>query len=140
MGWRQKVQQAAREFDWQQLADVVEAYVGYLRSAPDTEDSQQIRAILSLLREHRRYEELLRVADAALGHGLTDAAIKRQLAQALVDRDRPAAALLIFLYIFGPKILSGWDIDMEIVVFVVCLVRSIIDYYSSWDFYFPPKG
>ena len=27
-----------------------------------------------------------------------------------------AAALLIFLYIFGPKILSGWDIDMEIAV------------------------
>jgi hypothetical protein len=38
----------------------------------------------------------LRVADAALGHGLTETAIKRQLAQALVDRDRPAAALLIF--------------------------------------------
>jgi hypothetical protein len=50
------------------------------------------------------------------------------------------AALLIFLYIFGPKILSGWDIDMEIAVFVVCLVRTIIDYYGSWDFYFPPKG
>jgi hypothetical protein len=50
------------------------------------------------------------------------------------------AALLIFLYIFGPKILSGWDIDMEIAVFVVCLVRSIIDYYSCWDFYFPTKG
>ena len=51
-----------------------------------------------------------------------------------------AAALRIFLYIFGPKIPSGWDIDMEIAVFVVCLVRSIIDYYSSWDFYFPTKG
>ena len=50
------------------------------------------------------------------------------------------AALLSLLYIFGPKILSGWDIDMEIAVFVICLVRSIIDYYSSWDFYFPTKG
>ena len=96
MSWRQKIQQAARQFDWQQLAEVVEEYVGHLRSTPEIEDSQQIRAILSLLRECRRYEELLRVADAALGHGLTDAAIKRQLAQALVDRDRPAAALLIF--------------------------------------------
>jgi len=96
VGWRKKIQQAARQFDWQQLADVVEGYVGHLRSAPEIEDSQQIRAILSLLREYRRYEELLRVADAALGHGLTDAAIKRQLAQALVDRDRPAAALVIF--------------------------------------------
>ena len=96
MSWRQRIQQAARQFDWQQLAEVVEEYVGHLRSTPEIEDSQQIRAILSLLRECRRYEELLRVADAALGHGLTDATIKRQLAQALVDRDRPAAALLIF--------------------------------------------
>ena len=96
MSWRQRIRQAARQFDWQQLAEVVEEYVGHLRSTPEIEDSQQIRAILSLLRECRRYEELLRVADAALGHGLTDAAIKRQLAQALVDRDRPAAALLIF--------------------------------------------
>ena len=96
MTWRQTIQQAARHFDWPQLADVVEDYVGYLRSTPEIEDPQQIKAILSLLRECRRYEELSRVADAALGHGLTDAAIKRQLAQALVDRDRPAAALLIF--------------------------------------------
>jgi V8-like Glu-specific endopeptidase len=96
VSWRQRIQQAARQFDWQQLAEVVEEYVGHLRSTPEIEDYQQIRAILSLLRECRRYEELLRVADAALGHGLTDAAIKRQLAQALVDRDRPAAALLIF--------------------------------------------
>ena len=72
MSWRQKIQQAARQFDWQQLAEVVEEYVGHLRSTPEIEDSQQIRAILSLLRECRRYEELLRVADAALGHGLTD--------------------------------------------------------------------
>ena len=71
MSWRKKIQQAARQFDWQQLADVVEGYVGHLRSAPEIEDPQQIRAILSLLREYRRYEELLRVADAALGHGLT---------------------------------------------------------------------
>ena len=96
MSWRQKIQQAARQFDWQQLTDVVEGYVGHLRRAPEIEDPEQIRAILSLLREYRRYEGLLRVADAALGHGLTDAAIRRQLAQALVDRDRPAAALLIF--------------------------------------------
>ncbi len=107
VSWRRTVQQAARQFDWPQLAQVVEDYVRYLRSTPEIEDAQQIKAILSLLRESRRYEELLRVADAALGHGLTDAAIKRQLAQALVDRDRPAAALLIFRSLVDDPLISS---------------------------------
>jgi hypothetical protein len=46
-------------------------------------------------------------------------------------------ALLVFLYIFGPKILDGWNTEMEISVFVLCLIRTVIDYYSCWDFYFP---
>ena len=36
------------------------------------------------------------MADALLGHGLNEAIVKRQFAQALVDRDSPAAALLVY--------------------------------------------
>jgi hypothetical protein len=44
---------------------------------------------------------------------------------------------LIGLYIVGPKILGAWTAEMEILVIVVCFIRTVIDYYSCWDFYFP---
>jgi V8-like Glu-specific endopeptidase len=87
---------AAVRFEWQRVAELAESYVQFLRSSPSTVSARQAKSVLSLLRENRRYNELLRVADALLGAGVEDAAVKRQFAQALVDRDSPAASLLLF--------------------------------------------
>jgi hypothetical protein len=48
-----------------------------------------------------------------------------------------AAAILVLAYIFGPPLLQGWNIEMKIVVLLICLLRTITDYYWSWDFYYP---
>ena len=52
-----------------------------------------------------------------------------------------AVVVLIVLYIFAPPLLSGRDSDeFKICILLVCIVRTIIDYYVSWDFYYPaPK-
>lgn len=96
MTWEGRFVADSRDFDWQKLAELADEYVQYLRGTSDPVPTAQAKSILALLRENRRYNELLRVADALLGHGLEEAAIKRQFAQALVDRDSPAASLLIF--------------------------------------------
>ena len=71
-----------------------------VRAAPEVHRGRRCRRRgkpdLGLLRGYARYAELHAVADALLGHGLNDAVIKRQFAQALVDRDSPAAALLVY--------------------------------------------
>ena len=87
---------AAGRFDWHRVAELAETYVRFLRSSPTSVSAPQAKSVLALLRENRRYNELLRVADALLGAGVEDAAVKRQFAQALVDRDSPAASLLLF--------------------------------------------
>lgn len=96
MTWHSDFANAADRFDWQQVADIAEAYVRFLRSTPAAVSPSQAKSVLALLRENRRYNELLRVADALLGAGVEDAAVKRMFAQALVDRDSPAASLLLF--------------------------------------------
>lgn len=96
MTWEVDFAAAATRFEWQRVAELAEGYVRWLRGSPNPVPSPQAKQVLTLLREHRRYNELLRVSDALLGHGVEDAAVKRQFAQALVDRDSPAAALLIF--------------------------------------------
>jgi hypothetical protein len=48
-----------------------------------------------------------------------------------------AVAVLILLYIFGPRLLGGWNYEMEIAVLVVCALRTVVDYYTCWDFYYP---
>jgi Trypsin-like peptidase domain len=96
MTWESRFIAASRGFDWQAVAALANDYVQYLRSTSDAVPPVQAKSILALLRENRRYNELLRVADALLGHGVDEAAVKRQFAQALVDRETPAASLLIF--------------------------------------------
>jgi hypothetical protein len=49
-----------------------------------------------------------------------------------------AATLLFFVAILGPTLLNGWGDEMKQLVFVICLVRTIADYITSWDFYYPP--
>jgi hypothetical protein len=48
-----------------------------------------------------------------------------------------AIATLILMYIFGPRLVGGWNYEMEIAVLVICALRTIIDYYACWEFYYP---
>ena len=96
INWEQRFARAARDFDWPLVADTAQRYVDYLRAATAIEKSRQARSVLGLLRENRRYQELLVVSDALLGQGIEDAFVRRQFAQALVDRDTPAAAAVVF--------------------------------------------
>jgi len=96
VNWEQRFATAARDFDWRLVADTAQRYVDYLRAATTIEKSRQARSILGLLRKNRRYQELLVVSDALLGQGIEDAFVRRQFAQALVDRDTPAAAAVVF--------------------------------------------
>jgi hypothetical protein len=96
VNWEQTFARAARDFDWQLVADTAQRYVDYLRGASAIEKTRQAKSILGLLRENRRYDQLLLVADALLGQGIEDAAVRRQFAQGLVERDSPAAASLAY--------------------------------------------
>jgi hypothetical protein len=48
-----------------------------------------------------------------------------------------AVAVLLVLIIFGPRLLGGWDTEMKLCVFAVCLFRTIADYIACWTFYYP---
>lgn len=105
MGWETDFRAAAQVFDWPRVTELAESYARALRERGGSASSVQVRSILRLLRENLRYDEVLQVADAALGQGLADdapgpgradATIRHQYAQALVERQNPAASLLIF--------------------------------------------
>ena len=94
--WVERIRAATVAFNWSELSEIVEQYVAHLRSTEDLVPQGEASDILGLLRGVRRYAEVHAVADALLGHGLNEAVVKRQFAQALVDRDSPAAALLVY--------------------------------------------
>jgi V8-like Glu-specific endopeptidase len=96
LSWESQFVNATRSFEWPRVAELANGYVEHLRNTSEYVSATEAKSILALLRENLRSNELLRVADALLGHGVEDAAVKRQFAQALVDRDSPAASLLIF--------------------------------------------
>ncbi len=86
----------ADSFDWPALSAVVDGYVAHLHAAPAGTPVREAKEVLRLLRENRRYDDLLEVADALLANHVTDAGVKRAVAQGLVDRGRAATALLVF--------------------------------------------
>ena len=94
--WVEQVRGATAAFSWTELGQIIEQYVRHLRSTEHLVSQREASEILGLLRGVRRYAEVHAVADALLGHGLNEAIVKRQFAQALVDRDSPAAALLVY--------------------------------------------
>lgn len=94
--WPERFRAATTAYDWNAVALTAEQYVRHLRSTEAAVAQVEATEVLGLLRGVRRYTEIHVVADALLGHGLNDAVIKRQFAQALVDRDSPAAARLIY--------------------------------------------
>jgi hypothetical protein len=91
-----RAESAAVDFDWPALTAVVDGYVAHLHGAPAGTPPREAKAVLRLLRENRRYENLLEVAEALLANHVTDAGVRRAIAQALVDRGRPATSLLVF--------------------------------------------
>jgi Trypsin-like peptidase domain len=94
--WPDRLRTATTAYDWSAVAQVADLYVRHLRSTEASVPQGEASEMLRLLRGVRRYTEIHSIADALLGHGLNDAVIKRQFAQALVDRDSPAAARLVY--------------------------------------------
>jgi Trypsin-like peptidase domain len=106
VNWEQTFAVAARDFDWRLVADIAQRYVDYLRGASAIEKTRQAKSILGLLRENRRYDQLLLVADALLGQGIEDAAVRRLFALGLVDRNFPAAAAIAFRSLIADPTIS----------------------------------
>lgn len=94
--WPRRFGAATEVYDWPAVALLTEEYVRHLRSSEAQVSREEATAVLGVLRAARRYTEIHAVADALLGHGVEDALVRRQLAQALVDRDNPAVALLVY--------------------------------------------
>ena len=92
--WRAEFSAAASTFDWATLNRLSREFVKALYASPTPHNA--VDAVLQLLRENLRYEELEEVADAALAFGLGSAAVRRQYAQALVDGGNPAVALTLY--------------------------------------------
>ena len=103
-----ELQAAISIFDWPRVSDISQAYARYLRAAPLL-SVRDVKIHLHLLRESLRYEDLRAVADAALGQGLDDAAVRRHYAQALADGGNPAAALQIFRSIVADPSVPGTE-------------------------------
>jgi V8-like Glu-specific endopeptidase len=96
VSWEERLRDLARSFDWSLVSDVAREYVRHLCASAKPAPLWEAKAVLQVLRENQRYDELAEVADALLGQGVADAIVRRQYAQALVDRGNPAAALLMF--------------------------------------------
>jgi len=94
--WTARLRDAVEDFDWHQVSAVIDGYSAHLRASPAGGATREAKEILRMLRENRRYEGLLEVADALLANHVTDAAVKRAVAQGLVDRGRAATSLLVF--------------------------------------------
>jgi hypothetical protein len=51
-----------------------------------------------------------------------------------------AAAVVIVIMIFAGDVIRNNPLGAQLGLLTVLTVRSIIDYASSWNFYFPPEG
>jgi hypothetical protein len=50
-----------------------------------------------------------------------------------------AVVALFLIAKFGPPLLGGWNDTMQQIICMVCMFRTIIDYITSWSFYYPQK-
>ena len=87
---------ALGEFDWQQAATITESLVRRLKEATEPFPDKQAPAVLNELRRKRQFVLMARLAEAFEASGLTDAVIRRQHAQALIDQGNldPAEPIL----------------------------------------------
>ena len=96
MNWVVDFQRAADDFDWESVRTLATQYVAHLGDTERPASPSERNAVLEILRDHRRYDEVGDVVDALLSQGIDDAAVRRHYGQALVERGNPAAALLTF--------------------------------------------
>jgi V8-like Glu-specific endopeptidase len=92
--WVAEFRRAASTFDWAALTELSSGYAEHLYSV--AEPPATVPAVLLILRQNLRYEELEAVADAALAHGINVPAVRLQYAQAFVDGRNPAVALRLY--------------------------------------------
>lgn len=92
--WMVDFRRAESRFDWPAMTSLSTEYAAHLYAVADLPST--VSKVLQLLRQNRRYEDLEEVADAALAHGVTVPAVRRQYAQALVDAGNPAVALRLY--------------------------------------------
>ncbi|WP_420749363.1 trypsin-like serine peptidase [Rhodococcus sp. O3] len=95
VAWIDRIACSAGTFDWPEVGRIVQEYCRFLRG-PDEQPPAEVMWMLAGLRRYRRFDDVIAVADAALGRGLDLPAVRRQYAQALVDRGMPAAALHLY--------------------------------------------
>jgi hypothetical protein len=93
--WRVEFTAAADTFQWDDLHVLSTRYVQEINghTSLESEKAREVRDVLDILRTNLRYEDLELVADAALAHNPSGAAVRRLYAQALVDGHNPALAL-----------------------------------------------
>jgi hypothetical protein len=48
-----------------------------------------------------------------------------------------ASAILVVFYLLAPPLLGGWQ-NMDVLILTGCILRTALDYYFCWDFYYPP--
>ena len=92
VSWIDRIACSAGTFDWPEVGRIVQEYCRFLRG-PAEQPPAEVMRMLAGLRRYRRFDDVIAVADAALGRGLDLPAVRRQYAQALVDRGMPAGAL-----------------------------------------------
>ncbi|MFC5139055.1 serine protease [Actinomycetospora rhizophila] len=105
--WVKEFRAATATFDWTVVDELARSYADHLYAVPSLPDN--VGVVLQTLREALRYAELEIVADAALAHSLCLPAVRRQYAQALVDRGKPAAALRLYRELADDEALSLFD-------------------------------
>ncbi|MHC1560807.1 trypsin-like peptidase domain-containing protein [Actinomycetospora sp. C-140] len=105
--WIKEFRAATGSFDWATVDELAHSYADHLYALPGLPDS--VGPVLQALRRGLRYTELELVADAALALGSDTPVVRRQYAQALVDRGKPAAALQIYRELAEDDTLSEFD-------------------------------
>jgi V8-like Glu-specific endopeptidase len=90
------LERAAGEPDVAALNAACAQFIAELPRQPDTIPAEMARELLRMLRRHRRFEQMRRIAEAIIDDGCEDCEVKRQYAQALIEGGltTPAIGLL----------------------------------------------
>ncbi len=88
---------ATESFDRTRVAELCSQLITQLQAAANPYPLDQAKALLGLLRRKRYFNEIIIIADALIQSGQTDAKIRRQYAQALLDLGQLTAGLSVLL-------------------------------------------
>jgi hypothetical protein len=91
------------EFDWQQAATITESLIHRLNAATERFPEKQAPPVLNELRRKRQFVLMARLAQAFVASGRSEAVIRRQHAQALIDQGNlDAAEPILTKIVFDP--------------------------------------